>query len=323
MMLSSATPSCDTLLHPVFERTICQPITATGIGLHGGKQVVLTLSPAKTSTGICFVRTDLDGEPVPLNAYLIKDTMMSSNLISGTARFGTIEHVLSAIAAMGIDNLLIEVSAGEMPIMDGSAAPFMDMLIKAGICEQPTMKQFLKMTAPVQVSEGDKWARLEPYEGGFLMTLEIDFAHTVIKNTPQCFEFQLSSKNFETQLAKARTFGFLSELEQMRANNLALGGSLDNAIVLDDDKVMNEGGLYFPDEFVRHKLLDAVGDLYAIGYPILGRFGGYKSGHALNNRLIRAVLDTPTAYEIVTFYDKVACPLDYYPAHNTPKRAEN
>lgn len=300
----------------VLERTICQPITIAGIGLHSGKEVLLTLKPAKIGAGIGFLRTDLDEEVVLLNPYLIKDTMMSSNLESGKARFGTIEHLLSAVAAMGIDNLLIEVSAGEMPIMDGSAAVFVDRLMMAGICEQNALKRFLKIKSPVKVGENDKWASLEPCDNGFSVAFEIDFEHIAIKNTPQTFEFQLSSANFHRQVAKARTFGFLSDLEKMKANNLALGGSLDNAIVLDDKQVMNESGLYFPDEFVRHKVLDALGDLYVIGYPILGRFCGYKSGHRVNNQLIRRILDEPSAYKIVTFYDKKDCPICYHPATN-------
>lgn len=296
----------------VFERTLVTPITAAGIGLHSGKKVVLTLKPADVGTGVIFVRSDLGGLSAPMDAHLISDTIMSSNLVSGDVRFGTIEHLLAAVAAMGVDNLIIEVSDCEIPIMDGSAAPFLSMLVEAGICTQPALKRFLKITKPIQVNDGDKWASLTPYEGGFAMNFEIDFGHIAIKSTKQTFSFHLSTKSFASEVAQARTFGFLKDLEYLKSQNLALGGSLDNAIVLDDEKVVNEEGLHFPDEFVRHKTLDAVGDLYVIGYPILGEFTGYKSGHALNNQLIRAVLADPSCCEIVTFYDKKDCPIHYH-----------
>lgn len=306
---------------PLYERTICQPITATGIGLHSGKAVVLTLKPAEAGTGICFVRTDLDNALIPLDAFLIHDTLMSSNLIKNNAKVGTIEHLLSAVAALGIDNLMIEISAPEIPIMDGSAAPFLYLLVTAGICQQRCLKRFIKITQPVRVSDDDKWATLTPEEGGFLMDFTIDFHHKAIKETPQNFCFKLSSASFASEVAKARTFGFLKDLDALQKNNLALGGSLDNAIVLDDDKVVNKEGLRFYDEFVRHKMLDAVGDLYAIGKPLLGRFCAYKSGHALNNRLVRAVLLNPDCYEIVTFYDKNRCPVAYFEPEMTQKCA--
>ncbi len=298
----------------VFQRTIAEPITATGIGLHSGKDVVLTLKPSEPNTGISFVRTDLGGAVVPMDAFLVHDTMMSSNLVKGDARIGTVEHLLSAVAAMGIDNLIIEVSSAEMPIMDGSAAPFLYLLVEAGVREQSAPKEFIKLIKPVRVDDGDKWAMIEPYEGGFAMSFEIDFGHKAIKETPQKFSFEFSSQSFATEVAQARTFGFLKDLEMLKKNNLALGGSLDNAIVLDDEKVVNEGGLHFPDEFVRHKMLDAVGDLYVIGRPLLGKFSAFKSGHALNNKLIRAILSDKSCFEIVTFYDKHRCPIDYYPA---------
>lgn len=297
---------------PLYQRTIKTPITATGIGLHSGKEVVLTLYPSPANTGIVFFRSDLGGASVPMDAFLVQDTVMSSNLVKDNARVGTVEHLLSAVSAMGIDNLMIEVSAPEIPIMDGSAAPFLYLIHEAGIMVQNASKEFIKITKPIRVEDGDKWASLSPYDGGFLMNFEIDFAHQAIKATPQTFSFDFSSRAFATEVAKARTFGFLSDLEALRKHNLALGGSLDNAIVLDDEKVMNEGGLLYPDEFVRHKTLDAVGDLYVIGKPILGRFDAYKSGHALNNKLIRAVLADSSCYEIVTFYDKNDCPIAYY-----------
>lgn len=304
------------MTNPVYERTICQPITATGIGLHSGKEVVLTLKPAKEGAGICFVRTDL-GVSIPLDAFLIHDTMMSSNLVKDDAKVGTIEHLLSAVAALGIDNLVIEISAPEIPIMDGSAAPFLYLLVAAGIDTQTRLKHFIKITKPICVQDGDKTASLSPDEGGFLMRFTIDFNHKAIRQTPQTFDFALSSSGFASEVAKARTFGFLKDLDYLQKNNLALGGSLDNAIVLDEDRVVNKEGLRFYDEFVRHKTLDAVGDLYVIGKPLLGRFSAYKSGHALNNRLIRAVLLDPSRYEIVTFYDENTCPISYFNPENT------
>lgn len=301
----------------VYQRTITVPISATGIGLHSGKEVILTLKPAPADSGIVFVRTDLSGAIVPMNAFLVQDTVMSSNLVEGEARVGTVEHLLSAVAALGIDNLIIEVSAPEIPIMDGSAAPFLYLIMEAGISEQGAPKRFLKIVRPVMVQEGDKWAKLSPDDSGFKMAFEIDFEHIAIKATPQTFSLNFSSQSFASEVARARTFGFLKDLEYLQKHNLALGGSLENAIVLDDEKVVNAEGLHFPDEFVRHKMLDAVGDLYIIGHAIVGQFDAYKSGHALNNKLIRAVLSDPSCYEIVTNYDKDTCPIRYYPAENT------
>lgn len=302
----------------VYQRTIKETISATGIGLHSGKEVLLTLKPSAPDTGICFVRSDLGGAAVPMDAFLVQDTMMSSNLVKDEARIGTVEHLLSAVAAMGIDNLIIEVSAAEMPIMDGSAAPFLFLLGEAGLCEQSALKKFIKITKPIKVSDGDKWASIAPSEDGFVMHFEIDFEHAAIRATPQTFSFEFSSSQFAKEVAKARTFGFLKDLEELKKHNLALGGSLDNAIVLDDEGIVNEGGLHYPDEFVRHKMLDAVGDLYVIGHPLLGEFSAYKSGHALNNKLIRAILSDVNSYEIVTFYDKNDCPIDYYEEQNAP-----
>lgn len=299
------------------QRTIAKQTTICGVGLHSGKPVSLCLKPACANTGIVFYRSDL-GEFVPLNAFLVQDTLMSSNLVKDQVRVGTIEHLLAALAALGIDNLLIEVSAPEVPIMDGSAAVFFKKISEAGMVQLEAPKLFLKIKQTVKVSDGDKWAVFEPDEAGFLVSFEIDFEHPAIKSTPQSCQFLLSGTGFEKDIAHARTFGFLSDLAYLQANNLAQGGSLDNAIVLDDTGVVNEGGLYYPDEFVRHKILDAIGDLYAQGRAILGKFCAYKSGHALNNRLLRALLDNPDAYEVVTFYDKNDCPIDYPPAAFDP-----
>lgn len=302
----------------VYQRTLYQAISVAGIGLHSGEPVLLTLKPAAVNTGICFVRTDLDNASVPLNAFLVQDTMMSSNLIKDGVRVGTIEHLLSAVAALGIDNLIIEVSAPEVPIMDGSAVVFLSLMKQAGLCQQAQMKYFLRITRDVCVYDGDKWAKISPDDDGFKLAFEIDFAHQVIADTPQRFCFELSSTAFAQEIAPARTFGFLKDLDALRRRHLALGASLDNAVVLDDDKVLNAGGLRYPEEFVRHKILDAIGDLYAIGYPLLGYFQAYKSGHTLNNKLIRAILSDPTCHEFVTFYDTNACPIAYQSADFEP-----
>lgn len=296
---------------PCYQRTLATDISTTGIGLHGGKNVTLTLSPAPVGTGIVFVRTDLGGATIPMNAELVVDTLMSSNLVAGDARVGTVEHLLSAVAAYGIDNLYIQVDAPEIPIMDGSATPFLCLMDKVGVAEQPAPKEFIKIIKPIEVMEGDKWARLMPYDDGFLLDFEIDFEHIAIKNTDQTASLDFNTVNFAREVAQARTFGFLSDLQRLHKHNLALGGSLDNAVVLSDDAIINEGGLRYPNEFVRHKILDAVGDLFVIGRAILGRFSAYKSGHALNNALIRAVLADENNYKIVTFCKNEPCPIVY------------
>lgn len=299
-------------------RTLATPITATGIGLHSGKQVLLTLRPAPIGTGIVFIRTDLDNTPIPMNAMFIQDTMMSSNLVAGDVRVGTIEHLLSAVSACGLDNLYIEVNAPEIPIMDGSAAPFLFLIDEAGVAEQPAPKSFLKVKKTVRVSNEDKWAQLSPYDDGFLMDFEIDFNHAAIKATEQTTSLDFNTANFAHEVGQARTFGFLKDLEMLKKHNLALGGSMDNAVVLDETSVVN-GTLRYPNEFVRHKLLDAVGDLFVIGHNIIGKFDAYKSGHALNNMLIRTVLADEHAYEIVTNYDKNSCPIAFI----SPKKPLN
>ncbi|MDO4896496.1 MAG: UDP-3-O-acyl-N-acetylglucosamine deacetylase [Moraxella sp.] len=296
---------------PLYQRTLATSITATGTGLHSGKDVTLTLNPAPADTGIIFVRTDLDNAQIPMSAHGVQDTMMSSNLVAGDARIGTVEHLLSAVSACGLDNLYIHVNAPEIPIMDGSARVFLDVINQAGITEQSAPKKFIKITKPIQVTDGDKWAKLEPYDDGFLMDFEIDFDHVAIKSTPQTAHLDFNTANFTNDIAPARTFGFLKDLAYLRQNHLALGASLDNAVVLDDTKVVNDGGLRFANEFARHKLLDAVGDLYVIGHALLGKFSAYKSGHALNNFLIRAVLADASCHKIVTFYDKHDCPIAY------------
>ncbi len=288
------------------QRTINKKISTTGIGLHSGKEVILSLVPSVENTGIRFQRTDLVEKPIiSAQAHLVADTMMSSNLIENGVKIGTVEHLLSAISAMGIDNLLIEVSSAEIPIMDGSSVNFIELIEQGGIKEQLADKQFLKIIKPVRIEQDDKWAELIPMEKQeFELNFEIDFNHPIIAKTPQQVSFQLTMSNFKNQLAHARTFGFLKDIEYLRKNNLALGGSLDNAIVLDEKNMLNNQALRYPDEFVRHKILDAIGDLYMIGYPILGQYNAYKSGHDLNNQLIRAVLADKNSFKIVTSCDK-------------------
>ena len=295
------------------QKTIKKAIAITGIGLHSGQPVDLAFQPQPIDTGIIFERSDIEGSAaIPASAFLVQDTMMSSNLVFDGTRVGTVEHLLSAIAGLGIDNLLIRVSASEIPIMDGSASPFVGLLLQAGLCEQDAAKKFLKIIRPVRVSVDDKWAELRPFEG-FELNFEIDFAHPAFDKEFQEAQLKFSTQNFIEQLSEARTFGFLQDIETLRQNNLALGGSMDNAIVIDETRVLNTEGLRFADEFVRHKILDALGDLYLIGYPIIGRFNAYKSGHALNNLLVREILSDPNNFEIVTFDDNVSCPIEYLP----------
>lgn len=298
------------------QRTIKQIISVTGIGLHSGQPVDLEFHPQPIDTGILFERSDIkNSKPIPASAFLVQDTMMSSNLVFGGTRVGTVEHLLSAIAGLGLDNLLIRVSASEIPIMDGSAAPFVGLLLQAGFNEQNALKKFLKIVKPVRVEVDDKWAELLPYEG-FELNFEIDFDHPAFNKDHQYAQLKFSSQNFIEELSSARTFGFLSDIEKLRENNLALGGSMDNAIVIDNDRILNAEGLRYSDEFVRHKILDALGDLYLIGYPILGRFNAYKSGHALNNLLVREILSDQNSFEIVTFDDNVTHPIQYLPLND-------
>ncbi len=298
------------------QRTIKTAIAITGIGLHSGEPVDLEFHPQPINTGVVFERSDIVGSaPIPASAFLVQDTMMSSNLVFGGTRVGTVEHLLSAIAGVGVDNLLIRVSASEIPIMDGSASPFVGLLLQAGFCEQEALKKFLRIVKPVRVKVDDKWAELRPYDG-FELNFEIDFDHPAFDKDHQYAQLCFSTQNFIEELSSARTFGFLNDIEALRKNNLALGGSMDNAIVIDEAKVLNTEGLRFADEFVRHKILDALGDLYLIGYPIIGRFNAYKSGHALNNLLVREILSDKSNFEIVTFDDNVNCPIEYLPLNS-------
>ena len=293
------------------QRTLKNIIRATGIGLHTGQKIYLTLRPAPVDSGIVFRRVDLS-EPVDIEAKPenVGDTRLSTTLVKGDVRVSTVEHLLSALAGLGIDNVLIELSASEVPIMDGSAGPFVFLVQSAGIEEQNAPKRFIRIKQPVTVKDGDKWARFDPFEG-FKVSFNIDFEHPVFRNRSQTTTVDFSSTSFVKEVSRARTFGFMRDIEQLRANDLALGGSLDNAIVLDDYRVLNEDGLRYDDEFVRHKVLDAIGDLYLLGCSLIGEFSGYKSGHELNNRLLRALLAQENAWETATFEDINEAPISF------------
>lgn len=283
------------------QRTLKSAVRAAGIGLHSGQKVAMSLLPAGPDTGIVFRRIDLDPVvEVPASAELIRETTLSSTLVREGVRVATVEHLMSALAGMGIDNAVVELSAPEVPIMDGSSSPFVYLIQSAGIHEQDAPKRFLRIRQPVQVQDGDKFARFEPHHG-FKLSFAIEFKHPVFKTGVQSAVVDFSSTSYVKEVARARTFGFMRELDQLRANNLGLGATLDNVVALDDYRVMNHDGLRFDDEFVRHKILDAVGDLYLIGHSIIGAYTAYKSGHALNNKLVRAVLADRAAWELVTF----------------------
>ena len=293
------------------QRTLKNVIRATGIGLHTGKKVYLTLRPAAVDTGIVFRREDLE-TPVEIEAKPenVGDTRLSTTLIKGDVRVSTVEHLLSAFAGLGIDNAYVDLSAPEVPIMDGSAGPFVFLVQSAGIEEQNAPKRFIRIKRTVIVEDDDKWARFDPFEG-FKVSFKIDFEHPVFRNRSQTTSVDFSSTSFVKEVSRARTFGFMRDIEQLRANDLALGGSLDNAVVMDDYRVLNEDGLRYEDEFVKHKVLDAIGDLYLLGSSLIGEFSGYKSGHALNNRLIRALLADADAWETAIFDDIERAPISF------------
>ncbi len=293
------------------QRTLKHTIRATGVGVHTGEKVYLTLKPAPVNSGIVFRRVDCNPVvEIPAKAEYVGDTAFCTTLAKDGVRIGTVEHLLSAMAGLGIDNAIIEVSAPEVPIMDGSAGPFVFLIQSAGIKEQSANKHFIKILKTIEVTENDKVARLEPHDG-FSINFTIDFDHPVIRNGGQESFLDFTSMSYIKLVSRARTFGFLSDFEWLREKNLASGASLDNAIVLDEYRVLNEDGLRYDDEFVRHKILDAVGDLYLMGHPIIGAFHGVKSGHTLNNKLIRAVLADQTAWEIVSFENNVDSPIAY------------
>lgn len=293
------------------QRTLKNIIRATGVGLHSGEKVYLTLKPAPVDTGIVFCRVDLDPVVhIAARAENVGATTMSTTLINGDTKVDTVEHLLSALAGLGIDNAYVELSASEVPIMDGSAGPFVFLIQSAGLEEQDAAKKFIRILREVTVTEGDKRATFVPFEG-FKVSFEIDFDHPVFKDRTQSASVDFSSTSFVKEVSRARTFGFMSDLEYMRQNNRALGGSVDNAIVVGVDGVVNEDGLRYEDEFVKHKILDAIGDLYQLGNSLIGEFRGYKSGHGLNNQLLRKLLSEKDAWEVVTFEDASLAPISY------------
>lgn len=286
------------------QRTLKNTIRATGVGLHSGQKVFLTMRPAAVDTGIVFRRVDLDPiVEIPARADLVTETMLCTGLSVDTGKVMTVEHLLSALAGLGVDNAYIDLSAPEVPIMDGSAGPFVFLIQSAGIQEQAASKKFIRIKRPVEVRDGDKVARFEPYDG-FRLGFTVEFKHPAIPAAHSRAEVDFSSTSYIKEVSRARTFGFMRDLEFMRERNLGLGGSMDNAIVLDEFRVLNEDGLRYADEFVRHKILDAIGDLYLVGGQVIGAFEGFKSGHALNNTLVRALLADQTAWETVTFPDQ-------------------
>ncbi len=291
------------------QRTLKNTIKATGIGLHTGEKIYLTLRPAPTDTGIIFRRVDLD-EPVeiPARPENVGSTTLSTTLEKDGVRISTVEHLLSAFAGLGIDNVYVELSASEVPIMDGSAGPFVFLIPSAGIDEQNAPKRFIRIKRSVVVEEGDKWVRFDPFDG-FKVSFTIDFNHPAIRSRNQQVVMDFSTTSFVKEVSRARTFGFMSELEHLQANNLALGGSPDNAIVLDDYRILNEDGLRYEDEFVKHKILDAIGDLYLMGHSLIGAYSAYKSGHALNNRLLRTLMAEKDAWELVTYAEPEEVPI--------------
>jgi UDP-3-O-[3-hydroxymyristoyl] N-acetylglucosamine deacetylase len=296
------------------QRTLKNVIRATGVGLHSGEKVFLTLRPAAADTGIVFRRVDLEpAVELPASAELVTETMLCTGLSKGPGKVMTVEHLMSAFAGLGIDNAYVDLSAPEVPIMDGSAGPFVFLLQSAGIVEQSAPKRFMRITRPVEVTDGDKVARFVPHDG-FRLDFTVEFNHPAIPTAQSRAVVDFSSEAYIREVSRARTFGFMRDLEFMRERNLGLGGSMDNAIVLDEFRVLNDDGLRYADEFVRHKILDAVGDLYLAGHPIIGAYEARKSGHALNNKLVRALLAEQSAWEEVTFEDAQAAPAAYGPA---------
>ncbi|WLD58982.1 UDP-3-O-acyl-N-acetylglucosamine deacetylase [Salinispirillum sp. LH 10-3-1] len=297
----------------VKQRTLRNAIKATGVGLHSGEKVFLTLRPAPVDTGIVFRRTDLSPE-VEIQAFAknVGDTTLSTTLMKGDVRVDTVEHLLSAMAGLGIDNVYVDVSAAEVPIMDGSAGPFVFLLQSAGIAEQDAAKKYIRIIRPIEVRDGDRVARFEPYDG-FKISFKIDFDHPVFANGKQFASLDFSSSTFVKEISRARTFGFMRDFEYLRANNLALGANFNNAIAMDEYRVLNEDGLRYEDEFVKHKILDAVGDLYLLGHSLIGHFIAEKSGHGLNNLLLRELICHPETWEYMTFDTAEAAPISYRP----------
>lgn len=296
------------------QRTLSNVIRATGVGLHTGEKVFLTLKPAPVDTGIVFYRVDLD-VPVEIKATpeSVTETVMSTTIESDGVKISTVEHLMSAFAGMGVDNAYVELSTHEVPIMDGSAAPFVFLLQSAGIAEQNKAKKFIRIKKPLEVRDGDKWVRFEPFDG-FKVTFTIDFDHPIFKNSVQNATVDFSTTSFIKEVSRARTFGFMDDLEALRKAGLARGGTIDNAIVMDSFNILNDDGLRYKDEFVKHKILDAVGDLYLLGHPLVGAFSAHKSGHALNNQILRQLLTEVDAWELTTLKDEPDTPISFVPA---------
>lgn len=297
------------------QSTLKSMTQAVGVGLHSGQRVEITLRPAEPGTGIVFRRVDLaHAQDIHVSASAVTDTRLASTLSKGNAKVHTVEHLMSACVGLGIDNLIVDITAEEIPILDGSAASFVYLLQSAGIVVQNALRQFIRVLQPVEVREGvgeqEKWARLEPYHG-YKLSFEIDFNHPAVDSTGQQVAFDLGSGTYARDIARARTFGFTKDVEMMRANGLALGGGLDNAIVMDDYKVLNAEGLRYDDEFVKHKILDAMGDLYILGKPLLASYSAHRSGHALNNKLLRQLEAHPQAWDVVTFEDASKAPAGF------------
>jgi len=293
------------------QRTLKNVIRATGVGLHSGDTVFLTLRPAAPNSGIIFRRVDLDPVvEIEAKAENVGETLLSTSLIQHGQSVSTVEHLLSAFAGLGIDNAVIDISAAEVPIMDGSAGPFVFLIQSAGIEEQSVAKQFIRIKKPILLEDGDKWAKFEPFDG-FKVSFTIDFEHPAFTGRPQQVDVDFSSTSFVREVSRARTFGFMKDIEKLRENNLALGASVDNAIALDDYRIVNEDGLRYEDEFVRHKVLDAIGDLYLLGHSLIGAFSGHKSGHEVNNKLLRKLLVETDAWELVSFDEEKDAPISF------------
>ena len=292
------------------QRTLSNKIRATGVGLHTGKKINLTLNPAPVNSGILFKRTDLEADVIKASLNNVHDTRLSTTLSNEIAQISTVEHLLSALAGLGIDNSLVELDGPEVPIMDGSARPFVFMIQSAGIQEQNAPKKFIKIKKTIEVKQEEKWAKIEPFNG-FKVAFTIDFNHPAFTKSTQSSEIDFSSVSYLSQVSRARTFGFAKDIEILRKNNLALGGSVNNAIVIDDYKVINDEGVRFQDEFVKHKILDAIGDLYLLGHGLIGSFSAFKSGHHLNNLLLRELTNNCDAWEEVTIKDDDNAPIFY------------
>ena len=299
------------------QRTIKTTIRATGVGLHTGKKVYMTLRPSAVNTGITFRRVDIEkAQDIPANAELVGETTLGTTLIKNNVKVATVEHLMSAFAGLGIDNIIVELSAPEVPIMDGSAGPFVFLIQSAGIEEQSAAKKFIKIKKKIRIKEDDKWAELSPFNG-FKVDFEIGFNLPIFNKIEQKASLDFSSTSFVKEVSRARTFGFLRDIEKLRENNLTLGGSMDNAIVLDDFRILNEDGLRYSNEFVIHKILDAIGDTYLLGHSLIGKYSAKKSGHCLNNKLMRALLADKSAWEEVSFDNEKSAPISYLtPAYN-------